>query len=169
VSGPPSLFRIELIHPMVVHAPLVLLLAGVPLRLLSFLVHERKRWAFLLPASQMALTIGAAGAWLAVVTGVLADGVVGHTLCDPTVAKTHEQHAELATVLFSLAILLDLSVTRLRWLEGGVLRRWLFAPVALALLVGSGFLIHTGHLGARLVYQQGAAVHRPSSNCAEFE
>jgi uncharacterized protein (DUF2237 family) len=35
-------------------------------------------------------------------------------------------------------------------------------------LVGSGFLIYTGHLGASLVYQQAAGVHIPSDDCSEF-
>jgi len=37
------------------------------------------------------------------------------------------------------------------------------------LLVGSGYVAYTAHLGASLVYQQGAAVYEPTAGCSEFE
>jgi hypothetical protein len=142
---------------------------GTACRVVGALSRSAGRLGFLVPAGRLALALGAVSAWVAVMTGSDADGVVGRTLCDPTVAKDHEQLAWAVAILFSAAIPADLALSRLPRAVHRAVHLGGVAAMAAALLVGSGLLAYTGHLGATLVYQQGAAVHQPSDTCAEFE
>lgn len=161
----PSLWRVELVHPIVVHFPIVLLMTGTFAWLAGQLADRGGRWGFLVPAGRLALAGGLVAAWVAIYTGDLADAEVVRSLCDPTVVETHEELAYLVAYLFTGALALDLAAAGplRRW------RRWLAPLVAVALLAGTGGIGYVGHLGASLVYQQGAGVYQPSNNCTEFE
>jgi uncharacterized membrane protein len=163
----PGIWRVELIHPLVVHFPLVLLLSGTLAWLAGQWVASDGRWAFLLPAGRLMLSVGAASAWVAVYTGHLADAEVVRTLCDPTVVETHEQYATWVAAIFTGALLVEFASILIDALD-----RWrtpLSVTVALAIITGSTLLGYVGHLGSTLVYQQGAAVYHPSEACTEFE
>ena len=111
------------------------------------------------------LVIGTIGLWAAIYTGDLAESIVSRQICDPTVLKAHETNAYVGGWIFSAAsALIILSYY-------GLLRKMknlIHIAVVILSLVGSGFLIYTGHLGASLVYQQAAGVHIPSDDCSEF-
>jgi uncharacterized membrane protein len=162
----PSIWRVELWHPMVVHFPIALLLIGTVLRLLAM---RRSRWQslqFCLPAGRALLALGTVGAWVAIWTGSEAYYEVVRTLCDPTVADTHNNLAFWTAGLFTAGLVIDGA------------RQWFTLPtkwskptlalLALIYLTGTTTLLYTGHLGAQLVYQQGAGVYQPSENCSEF-
>lgn len=162
----PSLWRVELWHPMVVHVPIVLLLCGTIAWIVGHLVGEEGRWSFLIPAGRLALVAGTVGAWVAIYTGSLADAEVVRNLCDPTVVERHEEWAYWIGYLFTSSIIIDLSVAYSTFPGGW--RQVVTTVVAATLLTGSFLVGYVGHLGARLVYQQGAGVHQPSEDCSEF-
>lgn len=159
------MWRVELIHPFVVHIPIALLIFGTIFWLCSLFLHER--YAFLRPSGRLMLLIGTVGAWAAVYTGVLADGAVARSLCDPTVAKEHERFAYTVGYLFSTFVIVDWLQAKdyLKFIGGNVIRTGL----AILLITGCGFLGYIGHLGAKLVYQQAAGVYQPTEQCVEFE
>ncbi|MGM0578120.1 MAG: DUF2231 domain-containing protein [Myxococcota bacterium] len=163
----PDFWRVEVFHPLTVHAPLALLVFGTLCRIAGQLVSGDGRLGFLTPAGRLLLGVGAVAAWAAIWTGSLADGEVGRTLCDPTVAKTHENVAWGVAITFSCALPADLALAILKGADR--LRRGLVTLVLLAYLGGAGALGYAGHLGATLVYQQGAAVYHPTDACTEFE
>lgn len=152
------MWRIEMLHPMVVHFPIALIVTGT---LLWFGGLSGSRFAILrplAPTGSVLIGIAAVASWAAVITGGWADSVVGRSLYDPRVAETHENRATLLAILISVTFGIDL------------LRHWYrrsrrLATVTVgALLIGCcGLLASTAHLGASLVYQQGAAVEAPSS------
>jgi len=167
----PEFIRTETLHPLTVHFPIALLLVATLFRL-AHLVFARKfqeRGAFLLPAYRVLLLIGVIGAWVSVFTGDLADGIVARMLCDPTILHSHELFAIFSSVIFSLALLLEFLMLLLKQLKKAPIRLVFEISVVLLLIVGSGSLAYTGHLGASLVYQQGAAVYQPSAECMEFQ
>jgi uncharacterized membrane protein len=167
MDGLPSMWRVELWHPLVVHFPIALLLVGTTLRLLGLSRRRRARWRFLVPAGRLLLVVGVVSAWIAVYTGTLADAVVVRSLCDPTVVEAHEDAAYWVAALFTLAALAD---GFLAWRRpDGWRRRLLILFLAGSSVAGSAGLLYVGHLGARLVYQQAAAVHVPSADCHAFE
>ncbi|NIT55437.1 MAG: hypothetical protein GWN00_04135, partial [Aliifodinibius sp.] len=83
MQEPLSMWRVELIHPFVIHIPIALLIVGSLFWIGSLWLH--KRYGFLRPSARLLLFIGTVGAWIAVYTGSLADAEVARTLCDPTV------------------------------------------------------------------------------------
>lgn len=166
MDGVPSMWRVELWHPLVVHFPIALLLVGTAFRLLGMACRAR-RPAFLVPAGRVLLALGTLSAWVAVYTGTLADAEVARTLCDPTVVETHENLAYVVAGLFTTALVADAVL----WYGGTATigRRVLAVVLAGCVLAGSAGVAYVGHLGAQLVYQQAAAVHVPADDCAAFE
>lgn len=161
----PSLWRIELWHPIVVHFPIALLLVGTVLRLSGIQLSSQPSYQFLLPAGRTLLIIGTIGAWIGIYTGSEAYYEVVRTLCDPTVAESHNYYAYWTGGLFTSGILID----SVQWKQKlPQLKLFLTILFCLFYLAGSSTLIYTGHLGASLVYQQGAGVYEPSKQCAEF-
>lgn len=154
-------------HPMVVHFPIVLLLGAAFLRLLSRFLKGDNR-SFLLKTSRLCLLIGLIAGWIAVYTGTLADAIVVRELCDPTILEDHENAGYTLGVLFTIAAFIDLVKVKLLKGKQTVLKftEW---SIILLLLTGAGYVGYTAHLGANLVYQQGAAVFEPSAGCNEFE
>lgn len=112
------------------------------------------------------LFIGVATAWLSIYTGNKADGAVARTICDPIVLKNHEIGAYTSTIIFSVVafffILKEIPLLK----KGASALQFL---ILAGLLAGSGYLAYAGHLGATVVYQQGAGVFHPSEDCREFE
>jgi uncharacterized membrane protein len=165
MQEPLSMWRVELIHPFVIHIPLALLIVGSIFWISSLWLHER--YDFLRPSARLLLAIGTIGAWIAVYTGSLADAEVARTLCDPTIVEQHENLAYITGYLFSVFVMID-------WLAlkeylAFFKKRYLHFGLAVLLLVGCGFLGYVGHLGSTLVYQQSAAVYQPTEECVKFE
>ena len=161
----PDLWRTEVWHPLSVHFPIALLLFGAVAYLLSlFMKNEKQRtWS---QFSRILIYVGVGTAWIGIYTGDLADGVVSRKVCDPTVLKDHEISAYTFSIIFSVAAVLLLA-QRFSFFQGW--QKFMNVLICGLLLTGSGFLVHTGHLGASVVYQQGGGVFHPSADCREFE
>lgn len=159
----PEFWRTEVFHPLSVHFPIALLLIAFIFKLISLRI-KRELWQM---GSMVLLVFGVLGIWIAVYTGNLADGIVSRKICDPTILKDHENFAYTTSWIFTVALVLELlQFLKIPFLSGK--RKILDFSIALLMLVGSGFLTYVGHLGATLVYQQGAGVYMPSENCSEF-
>lgn len=158
----PDFWRTEIWHPLSVHLPLALLSIGTLLKLFARFILKESFNA----SANILLLIGTLGAWIAVYTGNMADGAVSRNICDPTMLKDHENAAYIVAWLYTAASALVISD-----LTGLITRAWNWLRVITILLMitGAGFLLYTGHLGAQLVYQQGAGVYHPSGNCNEFK
>ena len=162
----PEFWRKELWHPVTVHFPIALLLVATFFLLISFFCKSEYK-KFFSNGSFILLLLGVAGAWAGIYTGDLADGIVARKLCDPTVLKDHELAAETTTYLFTGAagihFLLYFNLLRSRLL--------IISPYVIfaCMLIGSGFLIRAGHLGALIVYQQGGGVYNHTVDCDEYK
>jgi uncharacterized membrane protein len=166
VAHVPPMWRSELWHPMVVHFPIGLLLFGVVLYLLHFPFRASVLQKRLLFSARIALVTGSVAAWVAVVTGEVADSVVGRIVCDPLVLEAHEEFGYAVAFLFSAVTVLDILST---FLKNKRLLLWGRVIIASTLVAGAVLIGYVGHLGAKIVYQQGAAVYQPSEDCSEFE
>lgn len=157
---------------MSVHLPLGVLGVAVLFELLRFL--PMRSAAFFSKVSLLLLLIGVPSAWLTVYLGEVAEDMVNKLICDPTATHEHEDMAMLASYLFSAALTLKLAL----YLFGGALKELVSSSILrfalntgplLLMLTGAAYLVYTGHLGATLVYNQGAGVYKPGSDCREFE
>lgn len=160
----PEFWRTEVFHPLSVHFPIALLIIAFFFKLIS-LKYKREVW---ITGGTILLALGTLGAWIAVYTGNLADGIVSRKICDPTVLKDHENFAYAVSWVFTGALALDL----LKYFKISFLlakSKIINILMVLIMAVGVGLLAYVGHLGATLVYQQGAGVYHPTEGCAEFE
>lgn len=160
----PDFWRTEVYHPLFVHFPIGLLLTAFLFKLIS-LKFSREVWEL---GGTILLFLGTIGIWIAIYTGDRAGSVVTRGLCDPTILKDHENFAYYAGYLFSIALIVEL----LRLSKNAILVNKSFLLKLFSIIIltlGVVTLTYVGHLGATLVYQQGAGVYQPSGDCAEFE
>jgi len=162
----PDFWRKELWHPVIVHFPIALLLVATFFLLIHFFFRGEYKRIFLNSAF-FVLILGVIGAWLAIFTGDLADGIVSRKICDPTVLKDHELAGQTTAYLFTGAaiihLLLFLNVLK------GKMETLLPFLIFVLMIVGSVFLYRTGHSGASVVYQQGGGVYNHAVDCDEFK
>jgi uncharacterized membrane protein len=155
--------RTEVWHALSVHFPIALLLFSTIAMLISFIkIDSKKAWKYF--ASGL-LYIGTIAAWLSIYTGNLADGIVSRKICDPTILKDHEIASQTMTYLFTAAS--ALSMLLVFKTVKPVIHLISSYVILFLMIVGTGYLIYTGHLGASLVYQQGAGVYNHSVDCNE--
>lgn len=156
-----TMWRIELLHPATVHFPVALTVVGFLFWLIDAFRHRWVSFQAFDTAGCAMICLAALSAWAAVQKGFWADEVVGRELYDPRPLKDHENAAVILAWVMTGAASVDLLrrfnavPTKLR------AATWLL--VAGLLLAGNGLIAYTSHLGARLVYQQGAGVHAPTS------
>jgi uncharacterized membrane protein len=156
----PDFWRTEVFHALSVHFPIVLLFFATIFKLLSFFFRK----LFFTDSAALLLILGTLGVWIAMYTGDLADGVVARQLCDPTILKDHENMAWITAWLFTSATGIEI-FSRLK----KIIKFPFFKIIQLfIMLAGTVVLLYVGHLGATLVYQQGAGVYHPMEDCKEF-
>lgn len=160
----PTFWRTEIWHPLTVHFPISFLLLATLVMLVALFLKGTQA-QFWYRAGAYLLYAGCLAAWVGIYTGGLADGIVSRKICDPTVLKDHEIAADNMTYIFSAATLLVLAL-RLNLVR--VKTRLLQIAAVLLMVVGAGFLVYAGHLGASVVYQQAGGVNVPASDCAGF-
>lgn len=147
--------------------PLAFLWGGTLAWIAGLFTRNSETWGFLLPAGRLALFAGVLGAWASVYTGSLADARVVRSLCDPTIVEAHEEYAYWVSWIFTASLAIDLVTIKLPIKTD--YKDYCSYGIALTFLIGIGLLSYVGHLGARLVYQQGAGVYDPNPTCREFE
>lgn len=154
-----SLWRIELLHPAVVHFAVALVVVGSLFWFLGCAAQRRPALTAFRVAGPTTLCLALLASWAAVQSGFWADSVVGRHLYDPRPLKDHENLGLAMAWTLTAAVLMDF--TRYPKAIPRTFRRWLAVPVALLLLVTNALLAFAAHLGASLVYQQGAGVQWP--------
>lgn len=159
----PEFWRTEVFHPLSVHFPIALLFVAFLFKSIA-IWSERETWQL---GGSILLILGVVGLWVSIYTGNLADGIVARKICDPTILKDHQNLSYTTSWIFTFTLALDLFRPVLKpFLQ--YKERLFKLLIAVIMLIGVGFLSYTGHLGATLVYQQGAGVYTPSSDCYEF-
>jgi uncharacterized membrane protein len=161
----PGMWRQELWHPKVVHFAVALLMVGTLLYVAFLVCRKRDVGEKFLFAARICLGIGVVSAFASLLTGDLADSVVGRKVCDPLVLEDHCFFAHVLTFLYALALGGDVL---LAFVERRSILQWGRVLVVMALILGMGLVTYVGHLGGKLVYQQAAGVHVPSEDCEEF-
>lgn len=157
----PEFWRAEIWHPLSVHFPIALLVVAVLFKAIGLLSPARL-WQ---DAGLVLLFLGVLAAWTSVYTGLKAEGEVVRTICNQLELKAHEENSYILSWIFTAGLALDVAYWKNLF---NLKTKWLKLIIFLAMLTGGGFLVYTGHLGARLVYQQGAGVYHPSEDCVEF-
>lgn len=142
------------LHPVVIHFPIVLVLAAVAADWMDLLLR-RTQW--LGPMAASLYVAGAAGAGVAYWTGTRAAATVYVPGMANPMIENHEEWA-LATLIFVGLLALARLLTSLRGATASGRLRW---TLALAGLLAAVLIQQTGERGARLVYEQGVGVVAP--------
>ena len=146
---------IALIHPMLVHFPIVFLISAVAMDIISLSIKKNLASREGLPLiSLSALLLGTLSAGIAAIFGDMAfDRAVALGFSAGPI-ETHETMALITIAVFSLYCLLRLWALWRRYSLSG-LAGWLSALLG---IVGVGLLITTAYYGGELVYHFGVNV-----------
>ncbi|HYG01420.1 MAG TPA: DUF2231 domain-containing protein [Chryseosolibacter sp.] len=157
-----SFWRTEVWHPLTVHFPIALLIFSTLVFFVSLFFQESRKiqWQRF---STVALIVGTVGAWLALYTGDLADGVVARKICDPLILKDHEIAAQTSTYLFTAASFLSIIIFYSEFLN--TFKKILVSILTVLMVGGCIYLALASHAGATLVYEQGAGVRDHEVDC----
>lgn len=162
----PSIWRTELWHPLSVHLPIVVLLLATVVGSIEFFVKKQQKKTFFRQTKAWLLGLGIITVWIAIYTGTLAYNVEVRKLCDPGVLQDHQWWGYAVALTYSAVGLIEL-IFHFEIIKKA--QRIQRIAVVILLLAGASGMGYVGHLGASLVYQQGAATNQPSEDCHEFE
>lgn len=138
--------RLYLLHPILVHFPIVLLLLGYTLCCLETF---RKKPEWLYSAVSWLLGLGAVSVWIVVGTGLLAEKTAPHIPAAWEVLDAHTRFGFLTGGISTVVLLLRLLIKR-RW-------KWIFFVSYTALIA---LLVITAYYGGELVYTYGMGVKK---------
>ena len=160
----PSIWREEVWHPLSVHLPIATLLLASLATVIILVVNKEPYHLFLKQMIYVMLGIGVLSGWVSIYTGELAYNIEVRKICDPKVLQEHQWWAYATLIVYSVALGLKIST---KFISHHVIN--IIKSISLFLIIGALFgLLYTGHLGASLVYQQGAGTYKPSVDCSEF-
>lgn len=164
VAEIPSIWREELWHPLSVHLPIATLFLSSLAAIIAIVVKNKVYKLFVQQTILAMLAIGVISGWIAIYTGELAYTIEVRKICDPEVLQEHQWWAYTTLIVYSVALGLKIS-TKFIAIKFSKIIKPLSLFLLFVALLGLGY---TGHLGASLVYQQGAGTYQPSANCSEF-
>lgn len=159
----PSIWRTEIWHPLSVHFPIAFLLLATLVGLIIYFFSDEHR-KFLQYCRAGLLMIGSFSIWIAIYTGSLAYNVVVRKICDPQMLGEHQWWAYSAAIIYTIAMFIEW-LPHLKFIPEN---KFLFHAITILLILGALALSYAGHLGASVVYQQGAGVYQPTEDCVEF-
>lgn len=159
----PSIWREEVWHALSVHLPIATLFLS-SLTAMVYVVCSSTHRLFLGKLGIILLAIGVLSGWAAIYTGEIAYSVEVRKICDPKVLQEHSWWAYATLFAYSGA----LGLIMVRIFSPSIFPKFIKVVVLILLTAALGGLMYTGHLGASLVYQQGAGTYKPSADCAEF-
>lgn len=164
IAETPSLWREEVWHPLSVHLPIVTLLLSSLAAIINLAVKNKIYHLFLEQMVFTMLIIGVLSGWIAIYTGEIAYSIEVRKICDPKVLQEHQWWAYATLIVYSVVLFLKI-IPEFIILKFSKTKKTISLFLLSAALLG---LLYTGHLGAALVYQQGAGTYNPSDDCSEF-
>jgi uncharacterized membrane protein len=142
------------LHPAIVHFPIVLLLLGAPLAVLSLFL---RKWHLPL-LTAVVLSVGGVGAVVATWTGEEAAELAGELNgSGETALEAHEDWGERARNAGIVAAILAIASAALGRIP--MAGRALGAATALAAVVAAYSVAQAGHYGGVVVYKHGVGVN----------
>lgn len=147
----------DAIHPLIVHIPIGILIVVPVFIVLSLIVPA---WAKHYSVSALVLLLlGTAGTFLAISSGDAGAELVERTPEINVILGNHAHLADQTRLIFTIITILYAIFVIVQLLMKKKMKHGVFAVIGIIFLaaVGTGILslADTGHLGARLVHEQG--------------
>jgi uncharacterized membrane protein len=137
------------LHPALIHFPIVLLIAGFVLDVLSTVLKKDS----LRVSGWWCLLVGGLSLTAAIASGIYAANTAGHNDVSHTIMDRHKQVAYMAAALFGL--LLVWRGLKRTMLPETVIQLTMYYAIG---VFAVGTMIYGAHLGGRLVYEYGVGV-----------
>lgn len=158
------MWRTELFHPLIVHLPVATLLLSSAAGLYRYIAKgsDSQFWdkfIFIL------LVVGVITGWIGIYTGQLAYNIEVRKICDPKVLQQHQFWSYVSVVIYSVI----LAFTLLKKYIPVFKKRIISILVIILLIAGAFTMGYAGHLGASVVYEQGAGVNKPAPDCSDYQ
>jgi uncharacterized membrane protein len=164
MNGTHSMWQTELWHPVIVHLPIVTLLLASIAGLFQYTIRNTAWRLFTTQLVNVMLVLGVVSGWIGIYSGQLAYNIEVRKICDPKALQDHQWWSYVSLIIFSTALLIVLFRAFFKSGIGTQLK----ALSAVLLIIGGFALMYAGHLGAAVVYQQGAGVHKPKDDCSDY-
>ena len=137
------------LHPKIVHFPVALILGAAFFGILAILFRSKKE--FFKEVLYWNLLVGTAGAIMAVLTGLLEEKTLVHNDTIHEILKTHELLGFIFTAIFlALSIWIIIRKSKMTTAE--------FKGLIVLLILTSGLMGYSAHLGGKMVYEEGAGI-----------
>ena len=156
------MWRTELFHPLIVHLPVVTLLIGSVAGLLRFLTKGNNE--FLGKLTFVMLVIGVISGWAGIYSGQLAYNVEVRKICDPKVLQNHQYWSYVSLIVYTVVLIIKMLKKYIAAFNAVIIN----VLIVILLIAGGIVLGYAGHLGASVVYEQGAGVHKPADDCSDY-
>lgn len=156
------MWRTELFHPLIVHLPVVTLLIGSVAGLLRFLTKGNNE--FLGKLTFVMLVIGVISGWAGIYSGQLAYNVEVRKICDPKVLQNHQYWSYVSLIVYTVVLIIKMLKKYIAAFNAVIIN----VLIVILLIAGGIALGYAGHLGASVVYEQGAGVHKPADDCSDY-
>ncbi|MHA3789505.1 DUF2231 domain-containing protein [Flavobacterium hauense] len=157
------MWQTELWHPVIVHLPIVTLLLASTAGLFQYIIKNSASKLFTSQMVKVMLVLGVVSGWIGIYSGQLAYNIEIRKICDPKALQEHQWWSYISLIIFSAALLIVLFRTYYKSAPA-----YLKVVTAILMIAGGGALLYAGHLGAAVVYQQGAGVHKPKEDCSDY-
>lgn len=164
MNGTHSMWQTELWHPVIVHLPIVTLLLASIAGLFQFIIRDTVWRLFTSQLVNVMLVLGVISGWVGIYSGQLAYNIEVRKICDPKALQEHQWWSYVSLIVFSAALLIVLFKAVFKSRFGTSLK----VITTALLIIGGCTLLYAGHLGAAVVYQQGAGVHKPKDDCSDY-
>lgn len=148
--------RVEQLHPLFIHFPIVFLILAPILKLTGILIKKYQRelrFTYL-----VSLCLGLIGLLVSLYFGDIAFAQIKSEVCQFQLVHRHEDLAYYCVFAFVIALLFELLVQI--WSK-----EFMSYLAFLPLIIGQYFLIETSHLGAKMVYDHAIGTKASSLLC----
>lgn len=156
------MWRTELFHPLIVHLPVVSLLLASAAGLLR--LSARGNSEFLGKLTFVMLVIGVISGWAGIYSGQLAYNVEVRKICDPKVLQNHQYWSYVSLIVYTVVLIIKMLKKYIAAFNAVIIN----VLIVILLIAGGTALGYAGHLGASVVYEQGAGVHKPADDCSDY-
>lgn len=160
-----SMWQTELWHPLIVHLPVATLLLASVAGLFSYTVSNAEWRKFIRRFTGALLLIGVVTGWAAIYTGQLAYNIEVRKICDPKMLQQHQWWSYFTIIAYTVALVLLFLQERF---GSKSITKVISVFYGLLLMTGLAGLLYAGHLGAEVVYRQGAGVFKPKNDCSDY-
>lgn len=137
------------LHPRIVHFPVALLISAAFLGILALIFKSKRN--ILKEVLFWNLALGIVGAIAAIITGLSQEDTLVHNEAIHSLMETHE---ELGFVFSSIFLVLFIWML----LRKSKMKTTELTAIVVMLILTSGLLVYSAHLGGEMVYKQGAGV-----------